>query len=79
MKFKAECGDNFMQTTEQMISDIKQRGDLESAHQSITKKKKPGQHFDFTILDSTKWPIKSNAESVVILPRAIKDVLEEFT
>lgn len=40
---------------------------------------KANQTFKFSILDSTKWPIKNEQEEVVSLPKQIKDVFEEFT
>ena len=77
--FKQECGDNFNSQTEQMIIDIEQIGNLSKQHKGISKKMKKGQIYSFTILDSTKWPIKSDQENVVALPKQLKDVFEEFT
>ena len=65
IKFKTECGSDFIGQTDQMISDIMGIQPLTEALAKSTKKLKPNQTFEFTILDSTKWPIKYDVETKI--------------
>lgn len=62
-----------------MVSDFAQVSELSKQHKDISKRIKPNQVFEFTILDSTKWPIKQSQDEVITLPRQLRDVFEEFT
>lgn len=75
--FKNECGDAFASQTEQMISDVFAKSDYPSSFKS--KKMKPGQTYNFWILDDSKWPINLIADRKINFPRQMKGVLEEFT
>ena len=54
--FKSECGDQFYQNSEQMITDIQNHQQGQFVLRSGSKVKK-GQSWSFLILDKVRWPI----------------------